>query len=94
MADLDAASLRDVREWFRDKYGPNNAVVVVAAEDRVAAAAPPDAVVAVETADQITQGVPERLLSLPLPSMIAMSLLLLGPGNGSGDYARTGTSAL
>ena len=29
MADLDAASLGDVKQWFRDKYGPNNAVLVV-----------------------------------------------------------------
>jgi predicted Zn-dependent peptidase len=32
MADLDAASLADVKEWFRDKYGPNNAVLVVAGD--------------------------------------------------------------
>src|SRR4051794_41003425 len=32
MADLDAASLGDVKEWFRDKYGPNNAVLVVAGD--------------------------------------------------------------
>ena len=27
MADLDAASLATVKEWFIDKYGPNNAIV-------------------------------------------------------------------
>jgi predicted Zn-dependent peptidase len=32
MADLDAASLADVKQWFHDKYGPNNAVVVVAGD--------------------------------------------------------------
>jgi predicted Zn-dependent peptidase len=32
MEDLDAASLADVKEWFRDKYGPNNAVLVVAGD--------------------------------------------------------------
>ena len=41
MADLDAASLADVANWFRDKYGPNNAVLVLAgdidAADRAAA---------------------------------------------------------
>ena len=26
MADLDAASLDDVKDWFRSHYGPNNAV--------------------------------------------------------------------
>ena len=32
MEDLDAASLGDVKQWFRDKYGPNNAVLVVAGD--------------------------------------------------------------
>jgi len=32
MADLDAASLADVKNWFRSKYGPNNAVLVVAGD--------------------------------------------------------------
>jgi predicted Zn-dependent peptidase len=32
MEDLDAASLNDVKQWFRDKYGPNNAVLVVAGD--------------------------------------------------------------
>ena len=32
MADLDSASMDDVRSWFRDKYGPNNATVVLAGD--------------------------------------------------------------
>src|SRR5574338_688147 len=32
MADLDAASLADVKQWFHDKYGPNNAVLVIAGD--------------------------------------------------------------
>ena len=32
MEDLDAASLADVKQWFRDHYGPNNAVLVVAGD--------------------------------------------------------------
>ena len=32
MDDLNAASLDDVKEWFRSYYGPNNAVVVVAGD--------------------------------------------------------------
>ncbi len=32
MADLSAASLTDVRQWFRDHYGPNNAVIVLAGD--------------------------------------------------------------
>lgn len=29
MADLDAASLQDLRDWHHDNYGPNNAVLVL-----------------------------------------------------------------
>ncbi|WP_129792170.1 pitrilysin family protein [Sphingosinicella sp. CPCC 101087] len=32
MADLDAATLQTVHQWFRDKYGPNNAVLVLAGD--------------------------------------------------------------
>jgi zinc protease len=32
MADLDAAKLEDVQNWFRDNYGPNNAVLVLAGD--------------------------------------------------------------
>ena len=32
MADLDAASLDTVKGWFRDHYGPNNAVLVLAGD--------------------------------------------------------------
>jgi len=32
MADLEAASLDDVRDWFKTWYGPNNAVLVVAGD--------------------------------------------------------------
>ncbi|HET7708302.1 MAG TPA: pitrilysin family protein [Sphingomicrobium sp.] len=32
MADLDSASLADVKSWFIDKYGPNNAVVALAGD--------------------------------------------------------------
>jgi predicted Zn-dependent peptidase len=40
MADLDAASLETVKEWFRDKYGPNNAVLVLAGDVTEAQARP------------------------------------------------------
>ncbi|HVF94853.1 MAG TPA: insulinase family protein, partial [Sphingomonas sp.] len=40
MADLDAASLQTVKDWFRDHYGPNNAVLVLAGDIDVAAAKP------------------------------------------------------
>ena len=32
MADLNAASLEDVKDWFRAHYGPNNAVLVLAGD--------------------------------------------------------------
>lgn len=32
MADLDAASLDDVKNWFRSHYGPNNAILVLAGD--------------------------------------------------------------
>jgi len=32
MADLDAASLTDVQEWFKTYYGPNNVTVVIAGD--------------------------------------------------------------
>jgi len=40
MADLDSASLEDVRQWFRDNYGPNNAVLVLAGDINAAEARP------------------------------------------------------
>ena len=38
MADLDVASLATVKDWFKDHYGPNNAVLVLAGDIDVAAA--------------------------------------------------------
>ena len=38
MADLDSASLADVQGWFRDHYGPNNAVLVLAGDIDLATA--------------------------------------------------------
>ena len=40
MADLDAATLEDVRQWFRDHYGPNNAVLVLTGDIDAATARP------------------------------------------------------
>ncbi len=40
MADLDVASLADVQQWFRDNYGPNNAVLVLAGDINAAEARP------------------------------------------------------
>jgi predicted Zn-dependent peptidase len=40
MADLDAASLEDVKQWFIDHYGPNNAILVLAGDIDLATAKP------------------------------------------------------
>ena len=40
MADLDAASLADVKSWFNDNYGPSNAVLVLAGDVDAATAKP------------------------------------------------------
>ncbi len=40
MADLDAASLSDVRQWFMDNYGPNNVVLALAGDIDAATARP------------------------------------------------------
>ncbi|TCM19447.1 putative Zn-dependent peptidase [Novosphingobium sp. PhB165] len=40
MADLDAATLTDVRTWFTDHYGPNNAVLVLSGDIDAASARP------------------------------------------------------
>jgi predicted Zn-dependent peptidase len=38
--DLDAATLVDVKQWFRSRYGPNNAVLVLAGDVTAAQAKP------------------------------------------------------
>jgi len=40
MADLSAATLDTVRDWFRENYGPNNAVLVLAGDINAAEARP------------------------------------------------------
>ncbi|MDP1028476.1 pitrilysin family protein [Sphingomonas sp. KR1UV-12] len=40
MADLDAASLQTVKDWFTGHYGPNNAVLVLAGDIDLATARP------------------------------------------------------
>jgi predicted Zn-dependent peptidase len=40
MADLDKASLEDVKNWFRSRYGPNNSVLVLAGDVSAAEARP------------------------------------------------------
>ena len=40
MADIESASLADVKQWFIDKYGPNNSTLVLAGDINAAEARP------------------------------------------------------
>ena len=40
MADLEAASLADVQQWFTDNYGPNNAILALTGDIDAATARP------------------------------------------------------
>lgn len=40
LEDLEAASLDDMKQWFTDHYGPNNAILVLAGDIDAAAAKP------------------------------------------------------
>nr|WP_255554599.1 pitrilysin family protein [Sphingomicrobium sp. B8] len=40
MADLSSATMGDVQQWFIDKYGPNNAILVLAGDMNAAEARP------------------------------------------------------
>ncbi len=40
MADLEAASLADVHQWFKDNYGPNNVILALAGDIDAATARP------------------------------------------------------
>lgn len=40
MADLDAASIPDVRKWFKDHYGPNNVILALSGDIDAATARP------------------------------------------------------
>ena len=67
MADLDAASLDDVKTWFKDRYGPNNAVLVLAGDI--------DAATAKTLAEKYFGGIPAgpktALPLAPVPTLAA-----------------------
>ena len=72
MADLDAASLADVKQWFVDKYGPNNAVLALSGDitpaearalvEKYFGAIPRGAVNVPAAADVPTLAAPKRLV--------------------------------
>ena len=63
MNDLNAASLDDVKNWFRSWYGPNNAVLVLAGDI--------DLKTAKEKATQYFGDIPASATVSKLPAMIA-----------------------
>lgn len=67
MADLDGASLDDVKGWFREHYGPNNAVLVLAGDIDVVAARP----LVEKYFGNIPQGPAARSVAAPIPALAA-----------------------
>ncbi|MDX3909919.1 MAG: pitrilysin family protein [Sphingobium sp.] len=67
MADLDAASLADVKGWFTDHYGPNNAVLVLAGDIDVATAKP----LVQKYFGDIPAGKKVQPVNVPVPSLPA-----------------------
>ncbi|MBL0114737.1 MAG: insulinase family protein [Sphingomonadales bacterium] len=67
MADLDAASLEDVKNWFRQHYGPNNAVLVLAGDVDV-----PTAKALVEKRfGSFPAGPKQAPIAVPIPTLAA-----------------------
>ncbi|PAX07193.1 M16 family metallopeptidase [Sphingomonas lenta] len=67
MADLDAASLDTVKDWFRDHYGPNNAVLVLAGDIDLATARP----LVEEYFGAIKRGPESKAPPAPIPTLPA-----------------------
>jgi len=67
MADLDAASLQDVKDWFRGHYGPNNAVLVLAGDVDAARAKP----LVEKYFGRIPRGPESRRPDAPIPTLPA-----------------------
>ena len=65
MADLDAASLEDVKTWFRTHYGPNNAVLVLAGDIDAATARP----LVEKYFGDIPRGPAQQRVAAPVPSL-------------------------
>jgi predicted Zn-dependent peptidase len=65
MADLDAASLDDVKSWFRTHYGPNNAVLVLAGDIDAATARP----LVEKYFGDIPRGPQQSRVAAPIPTL-------------------------
>lgn len=73
MADLSAASLEDVKNWFRSKYGPDNAVLVLAGDIDVATAKP----LVAKWFGDIPRGPALTRVKVDVPSLPASKTLML-----------------
>lgn len=65
LEDLKAASLDDMKQWFIDHYGPNNAILVLAGDIDAAAAKP----LVQKWFGSIPAGKPVPTLNPPLPTL-------------------------
>lgn len=65
LEDLEAASLEDMKLWFTDHYGPNNAILVLAGDIDAAAAKP----LVQKWFGAIPKGKPIAELNPPLPTL-------------------------
>jgi len=68
MGDLNSASLDDVKKWFTDNYGPNNAVLVLAGDVDVATAKAK----AQEWFGDIARGPAVQMPAVPVPTLPAL----------------------
>jgi zinc protease len=65
MADLDKASLADVKAWFVDHYGPNNAIIALAGDIDAATAKP----LVEKYFGDIPAGKPVPKVEVPVPTL-------------------------
>ena len=81
MADLSSASLADVKKWFKDHYGPNNAILVLAGALMLAVAA---GVLASRMGGEFLPKLGEQALAVSTVRLAGVSLdepgRLAGPG--------------
>jgi zinc protease len=103
MADLDAASLATVKDWFRDHYGPNNAVLVLAGDIDATTARP----LVEKYFGAIRRGPETKAPAAPIPTLpapkreimqdrVAATLLTrswIGPGLNEPDAAALDVAA-
>jgi zinc protease len=73
MADLNNASLADVKRWFSDNYGPNNAVLVLAGDIDIAMAK----VLVPKYFGHIKRGPAVRKVDVPVPTLASAKTVVM-----------------